>query len=346
MKIPRAEGTCVIVVLSATPVPTKSKRTNLMATTTAFTVKTISVGTASPELAPLAGRQYEKAYSALPNANLPKAMRRDLDKVFLALTGEELPLEENTFLIKAEDGVYNRLFGPILKVGSDDVEGTESGSAYIQWGDRYIPVSLGKDGVTVDINGQAVSLESEFAEFNFSGRGNDAALMVSVDEEDGSGQVVLPVAVRFIDWQNPPEIKALNALMKKGKEEEILSFVQEATPKGTGSRQNADHDIDFRDLEEGESYTVTSYRGVNTQYGASYRIILADYPVPGETAECWAHASLRPLLATQPEISAEKPATIHIKDKTAMQDGKVRIRCSMILSAQEEVSDDALDLNF
>ena len=129
-----------------------------MATTTAFTVNTINVGTSSPDLAPLAGRAYDSAYTALPNSNMPKAMRRDLDKVFVSLTGEELPLEENTFLIKAEDGVYNRLFGPILKVGVDEIEGTESGKAYIQWGNRYIPVALGKTGVSVDINSQTVAL--------------------------------------------------------------------------------------------------------------------------------------------------------------------------------------------
>jgi len=317
-----------------------------MASTATFTVDVLNVGTGSPDLAPLAGREYDKSFVSLPNANLPKSMRIGLDKVYMALTGEELPLETNTFLIKAEDGVYSRLFGPILKAGSDDVEGTQSGSAYIQWGDRYIPVSLGKEGVTVDINGQPVSLEAEFSEFNFSGRGTDPSLMISVDEEDGSGQIVLPVAVRFIDWQNPPDTKALNALMKKGKEADILSQIQQVAAKGTGGRQQADHDIDFRDLEEGESYTVVSVRGVETQYGQSFRIILADHPVEGETAECWAHASLRPLLATNPEISVDKPATIHIKEKSTTSDGKIRIRCSMILSQQEEVSEDALDLNF
>ena len=318
-----------------------------MATATTFTVNTIQVGTGSPDLAPLAGREYQSQFVSLPNANLPKAMRRDLDKVFLALTGEELPLDEGTFLIKAEDGVYARLFGPILKAGSDDVEGTESGSAYIQWGNRYIPVSLGKEGVTIDINGQAVSLEAEFSEFNFSGRGDDPALMISVDEEDGSGQVVLPVAVRFVDWQNPPDTKALNAQMKKGKEAEILGLIQEVTARGSGNSSRADHDIEFRDLEEGMSYSVIQYRQCQTKYGTSYRITLVDHPNEGETAECWAHSSLRPLLATQPEISEESPATLHIKEKSVSEkDGKVRIRCSMILSAQAEISDDDLDLNF
>jgi hypothetical protein len=317
-----------------------------MATTTAFKVNVLEVGTASRELALLAGREYGSAYTPLPNANLPKAMRRGLDKVFLALTGEELPLEENTFLIKAEDGVYSRLFGPIIKAGSDEVEGTQSGAFFIQWGNRYIPISLGKEGLTVEINGQSVSLEAEFAEFNFSGRGQDLALMVSVDDEDGNGQTVLPLAVRFIDYQNQPDVKALNAYLKKNRSDEILTLVQEVTPKGKGGFSQADHDIDFRDLEDGKSYTVVGVRPVETKYGPSYRIVLADHPVEGETSECWAHASLRPLLATQPEISDEKPATLTIRSKETMQDGKVRIRCTLVMSRQESVDADSLDISF
>jgi hypothetical protein len=317
-----------------------------MATATAFTVNVIEVGTSSPELAPLAGREYKNRFTALPNANLPKAMRLSLDKVFTALTGEELPLEENTFLIRAEDGIYSRLFGPILKAGNDEVDGTATGQFCIHWGNRYIPVSLGKEGLSVDINGQTVNLEAEFAEFNFSGRGSDPALMISVDEEDGSGQTVLPLAVRYIDWQNPPEIKAVNALMKKNKAEDILSLIEQVTPRGTGSRTSADKEIDFRELPIGQ-YNVTSYRAANTKYGVSYRIVISDYPAgSGETAETWAHASLRQLLATNPEVSEDKPALLHIKDKEDMGDGKTRIRCTMILSQQEEVDPDSLDLNF
>jgi hypothetical protein len=317
-----------------------------MATTTAFKVSVIEVGTASPDLAPLAGREYGSSYTPLPNANLPKAMRRDLDKVFLALTGEELPLEENTFLIKAEDGVYSRLFGPVLKAGSDEVEGTQPGAAFIQWGNRYITVNLGKEGVTVDINGQSVNLEAEFSEFNFSGRGTDPAFMVSVDEEDGNGQTILPIAVRFTEWKNPPETKALNALMKKNKEDEIVSLIQEVTARGKGNLSQADHDIDFRDLEEGVQYTVIGYRPVQTQYGPSYRMVIQDHPNTGETSETWAHQSLRSLLATQPEISSEKPATLTIKSKETMQDGKTRIRCTLILTRQESMDSDSLDLDF
>lgn len=314
-----------------------------MTTATAFKVNVLQVGTSSPELATLAGREYTSEYTSLPNANLPRAMRQGLDRVFTALTGTELPLEENTFLIKSQDGVYTRLFGPILKAGSDDVEGTEAGKFYIQWGNRFIPVSLGKEGLTTE-SGNVI--ESEFAEFNFSGRGNDHALMVSIDDEDGSGQTVLPIAVRFVDYQNPADLKVLNSLTKKDKAAQIIPLIEQVRPRGSGGLKRADHDVEFRDLKVDVPYQVTAYRAVKTTYGISYRIVINNYPAEGETGEAWAHSSLRSLLSTQPEISEEKPALLVLKDKQVTTDGKVKIRCSLILSQQKEVSEDDLNLNF
>jgi len=99
-------------------------------------------------------------------------------------------------------------------------------------------------------------------------------------------------------------------------------------------------------LEEGVQYNVIGYRQVQTQYGASYRIVIQDHPSTGETSETWAHQSLRPLLATQPEVSAENPAILTLKSKEVMQDGKTRIRCTLILSRQESLDSDSLDLDF
>ena len=76
--------------------------------TATFQITTIDVSTSASSLASLSGREYNSEYTALPNANLPKTLRSELDTVFQFLTGEELPLEENTFLIKARDGIYFR----------------------------------------------------------------------------------------------------------------------------------------------------------------------------------------------------------------------------------------------
>jgi hypothetical protein len=310
--------------------------------TATFSVTTIDLSTNAPQLAPLSGREYTSEYTSLPNANLPKALRKDLNTVFEFLVGEELPLDENTFLIKSRDGVYFRLFGPVLKAGADGIEDTSNGQLYIQWGPRYVPVNIVKGGFTKP---DGTEIEAEFGSYNFSGRGEDPALFVSVDTEDG--QLVLPVAVRFIDWENPTEPKALNALLKK-KPEDVLALVQKVAAKGTGGggqRVEADSEIDFRDLPVNVPFEVINYYPCKTSYGLTYRIAINNYPEEGQIAGAWAHSSIRPLLATKPEINREKPATLTVRSKDELPDGKIRLRSTLLLAVQE-ADESALNLDF
>ena len=306
-----------------------------------FSVITIDLSTNAPQLAPLAGREYSSEYTSLPNANLPKALRKDLDVIYQFLTGEELPLDENTFLIKSRDGVYFRLFGPVLKAGAEGVEGTADNQLYIQWGPRYLPVNMVKGGFTTS---DGKELEAEFGSYNFSGRGEDPALFISVDTD--AGQLVLPVAVRFTDWENPVEPKALNALLKK-KPQDVLSLVQQVTAKGTGggNRIEADSEVDFRELDIQVPYEVINYYPCKTSYGLTYRILINNLPEEGKVAGAWAHSSIRPLLSTKPEITREKPATLTLRSKEEMDNGRIRIRSTLLLSRQES-SEEELNLNF
>jgi len=310
--------------------------------TATFSVTTIDLSTNAPQLAPLSGREYTSEYTSLPNANLPKGLRKDLDTVFQFLTGEELPLDENTFLIKSRDGIYFRLFGPVLKSGADGVEGTSDGQLYIQWGPRYIALNVVKGGF---VKADGTEIEAEFGSYNFSGRGEDPALFVSVDTAEG--QLVLPVAVRFSDWENPTEPKALNALLKK-KPEDVVTLIQKVATKGTGSsgpRIEADSEVDFRELEVNLPYEVINYYPCKTSYGLTYRIMIANYPEEGQVAGAWAHSSIRPLLSTKPEINREKPATLTLRSKEELPDGKIRIRSTLLLSRQETGEND-LNLYF
>jgi len=307
-----------------------------------FTINTVDISTNAPALAPLAGREYNSDYTSLPNANLPKAMRKDLDTVFQYLTKEELPLDENTFLIKSRDSIYFRLFGPVLKVGAEGVEGTKDGELYVQWGPRYIPLQVDKGGFKTE---DGREIEAEFGSYNFSGRGEDAALFMAVDVE--GGQTVLPVAVRFTDWENPVEPKAMNALLKK-KPADIISLLQKVTAKGSGgggTRIEPDSEIDFRELEVNTPYEVIGYYPCKTSYGLTYRILINNTPEEGSVAGAWAHSSIRPLLATKPEINKEKPATLTLRSKEEMDNGRIRIRSTLLL-AQQESTDEDLNLDF
>ena len=309
---------------------------------TTLSITTIDVSTNAAQLAPLSGREYTAEYTQLPNANLPKAMRKDLDTIFQSLTGEELPLDENTFLIKSRDGVYFRLFGPVLTAGSDDVEGTSNGQLYIRWGPRFIPVNAVKGGFT---KADGSELEAEFGSYNFSGRGEDAALFISADTSEG--QVVLPIAIRFTDWENPTEPKALNVILKKTPQDliNVIQPVKAAGSGGGGSRVDTDTEVDFRDLPVNVPFEVINYYPCKTSYGLTYRIAINNYPEQGQVAGAWAHSSIRPLLASKPVISAEKPATLTIRSKEELDNNKVRIRSTLLLSTQE-MEEGALNLAF
>ena len=321
------------------------KENQQMAST--FKVTTINVSTNAPELVLLSGREYSRQYTALPNANLPKAMRNSLGVVFKYLSGEDLPLEDNTFLIKSDSGVYSRLFGPVLKAGTDEIEGTSTGELYIQWGSKFIPIKAEKGKFT---RPDGTEIEAEFGQFNFSGRGEDPAILVSVDDPSGEGQVVLPIAVRFVDWKNPPDAKSMGVMLKKAPEQ-ISTVIQPVATRGSGGGENtgrvqATQEVEFRSLEVETPYQVISYYPCKTKFGLTYKVLIKDYPEVGEIGAAWAHSSIKPLLATKPEITEENPAILTVKSKEQMDDGKWRIRANLLLSMSEEVDESELNLNF
>lgn len=302
------------------------------------TFEVIDVATDSEALVMLAAREYTSDYTALPNANLPKALRNQLSLVYEFLTGEELPLEENTFLVKALDGSYNRLFGPVLNVGSSEVEGLEDSRLYIRWGQKYIPLNLSKGAMTLD-DGREV--EVEFGQYNFSGRGEDAALFVSYESDSGV-TYQLPVAVRFEDWEHPVESKALNVMLKKSPEQ-ILTVVQKAKAKGSSGGNY--EEVDLRFLEVGKSYEIIGYRSCKTKFGASYRVLVKDYPEIGQISEGWARPSMKKILATSPAITEEDPAEYIIRAREKTEDNKYRIQDAFLLSVQSYSDDDGEGLN-
>jgi hypothetical protein len=139
----------------------------------------------------------------------------------------------------------------------------------------------------------------------------------------------------------------MNALVKK-KPMDVVGLLQKVTAKGSGSagpRIEATDEVDFRELEVNVPYEVIGYYPCKTSYGLTYRILINNYPAEGSIAGAWAHSSIRPLLATKPEINQEKPATLTLRSKEELDSGKIRIRSTLLL-AQQESSDNDLNLDF
>lgn len=306
--------------------------------------RTVEISSSSKVFIPLSAREYKYEYQQLPNANLPASVREDLGMFFQLLTGTELPLEEHTFLIKSYQGQFSRLFGPVLKVGNSEIESLKDDQLYIQWGANFIPLQFSPGKVTTEAG---TELDVEFGLYNFSGRGDDPAFMISIDQDDT--QVTLPLTVRFSDWKNPIEPKILNSLLKKNPEKfvEVLQKAN-AKPKGNGNgreRIETEQEFDFKELEINKPYEVIGYYPCKTSYGVSFRIFVNNLPEEGEVACGWAHSSIRPLLSTRPVISRDEPATLTLRSKDVLDNGRVRIRSSLILSHIEQ-SEESLNLDF
>ena len=73
--------------------------------------------------------------------------------------------------------------------------------------------------------------------------------------------------------------------------------------------------------------------------------MINNFPEEGQVAGAWAHSSIRPLLSTKPEISREKPAVLTLRSKEELDNNKIRIRSTLLLSAQEAGEND-LNLDF
>lgn len=307
--------------------------------------RTVEISSTSKAFIPLSAREYKYEYQQLPNANLPTSIREDLGMFFNMLTdGKELPLEEHTFLVKSYQGSFSRLFGPVLKVGSNEIEGLKDDQLYIQWGPNFIPLQFTPGKVTTQ---EGCELDAEFGTYNFSGRGEDPAFLVSIDQ--GDTQVTLPITVRFSDWKNPLDSKVLNSLFKKtpNKFVEILQKIN-AKPKAEGSsyeRIETELEFDFKELEVDRPYEVIGYYPCKTSYGISYRIFLNNFPENEQVSCGWAHSSIRPLLSTRPVISRDEPATLTLRSKDILDNGRVRIRSNLILSHLDE-SPESLNLDF
>jgi hypothetical protein len=119
------------------------------------------------------------------------------------------------------------------------------------------------------------------------------------------------------------------------------------TAKGaaSGPRIEADEEIDFRELDVNVPYEVVGYYPCKTSYGLTYRILIDNLPEEGKVSGAWAHSSIRPLLATKPEINRDKPATLTLRSKEELDTGKIRIRSTLLL-AQQEADESALNLDF
>jgi len=300
-------------------------------------------------------KTYDSAYTDVPNRALPETLKEEMGVIYEALTGEGLPEDSHTFTVRAESGTFKRLYSPTVFA----TEG--NAGVIIRWGDRDIPVSF--DGGKVKVEGAAAKTKFAFKDETL-GKYEEPVLSVSIAQ---SGVLyTMPFPVRSADWENRVNGDILDALLEESPDKiaEQLAVAGDPSKRGEGGPRMQGYIIKVAELPLG-TYTLTSYRPRETQYGMDYMIqavveepFSATTRVKDEVTEEWGDAevevsgfaivkpnnALKKLLAADPIIDEANPATLTVIEHgeyNGFKTAKVALKCSAFVDDA-----DGFDLDF
>lgn len=295
---------------------------------TKMAINVLPVCIETRELARLASKQYSKNYTNVDNSKLPKALKTNLGIVYKALFDTEIPEDDYTYTVRAVDGIFSRLYGPSLGIFPDETEPF----AAIKWGEKFYKLNE-KD------------LKLNIGVYNFTGRGDDECLYVTVRE--GKETYKLPVSIKSI-WDDTTneyqdiDVAEVEAAIDEGTSLVGLIGTHYVYNGGDGEQKNT-QSFGVNDLPEGV-YTVTSFEAKSTSWGENYLMTFSPAATSvlgldeGVTAQCWSNKMLRFEFEMQPTM----PATLEVLSDRR---GKkiARLHCESYANA---VDDNFSDFDF
>ena len=311
----------------------------------------IDVNLSERNRARLESRPYEANYTDVPNRALPEVLRGELGVIYEALTGDALPEDSNTFTVRADGGTFKRLYSPTVF----STEGNEG--VIVRWGDRDIPVAFA-DG-KIKVEGADRKVKFSFKDDTI-GRYDSPVLSVSIAKE--GTLYTMPFPVRSADWENRMTGDILDALLEESPDKiaENLGVAGDPSKRGGGGPSFQGHFIKASELPLGE-YKLTSYRARETSYGVDYMIqtvieepFVASSRAKDPVTEEWGDVevevsgyaivkpnnALKKLLAAEPIISEESPATLHVIEHgefNGFKTVKVALKCTAFVQDDESV---------
>jgi len=307
----------------------------------------------------LEARSYERTYTEIPNRVLPATLSEALSIVHKGLTGEDLPEQGSTFLVRADNnGTFKRLYSPAVYTNE------AQDGLVIRWGDNDIPLNVGEGGV-VSQSGDK-KLKFSFKEEQV-GKYSEAVLSVSYSKD---GTVYsMPFPIKSADWENPVSADALDVLVDEAPQNipSLLAVAPDPSKRGEGSSgpRMEGPIIKIAQLPLGE-YQVTTYRSRETQYGTDYLMqvvgieepfvgtIRQQDPNTGEWGDVEAEIvgqcivkpnnALKKVLSAEPVITPQQPATLIVIEHSEYN-GFPTAKCKLVCDTFAK-SADTFDLDF
>ncbi len=302
----------------------------------------IDVNLSERNRARLETKSYDSNYTDVPNRALPETLKAELGVIYEALTGEDLPDDSNTFTVRADGGTFKRLYSPTVM----STEG--NAGVIIRWGDRDIDLTFAAGKIKVE----TAAAKTKFAfKDDLIGKYEEAVLSVSI-AKDGT-LYTMPFPVRSADWENRVNGDILDALLEESPDKiaEQLAIAGDPSKRGESGPRLQGYIIKVSELPLG-TYNLTAYRPRETQYGLDYMIqavveepFVATTRVKDEVTEEWGDAeveisgfciikpnnALKKLLAAEPIISEESPATLVVIEHgeyNGFKTAKVALKCT------------------
>lgn len=292
-------------------------------------------------------KQYSNEYTNIPNSALPASHLKQLDVVFEALTGESMPSDCHTYVVKAEEGRLKRLYSPAL------VRINEGGnsSLVIRWGDISIPLEVSGGKLTPPNSSSKVRFS--FGDEKISDTLTLTHLTLTVTKNKTLYLMECPVIPA--DTENPTRSEVLDVLL----DDDPGSLVEHIGALGVGSRfQGSIIKAGYLPLGE---YEVTGFkRYENKQYGPQYTVQVvvpeafkAPVNVKDEEgnweaveteiegfAQVKANSYLKRALSAEPIISEERPAKLTVLEHgefNGHRTAKMELVCSSFTEDSESL---------
>jgi len=310
----------------------------------------LTLGTTNQAM--LSSRKYNGTYTDLPNQSLPSEILNPLKVIYSGLTNEELELDNNTFVIMATNaGTFKKVLSPTVFSNKDEEK------VFIKWGNKEIELKFEEGLISTKESNNKVK-------FSFTrekvGKYDTQCLMVSVRHDEGLTS--MPFPVRLKDLETSSDI--LSIYSEESDLEKLLELIG-PVPSGKSYvfRPQNSYLVKQSQLPVGE-YKVLGYWDKETKWGPKYYMtvkilesFMASTRVKNEDTGEWesvdveineyaivsANSWASRVLAAQPIISQEDPATLVIDSHYQTNDGKNSCKGSLLVS---KFTGNTIDLPF
>lgn len=300
------------------------------------TLKKIDINLDGKNAARLAMKQYTRDYTSIVNTALPATLKGELEVVYEFLTDTELPLNDYTFLVKARDGRFSRVFSPAVYVSKIDRH------LVIKWGAEFIPVLI-EEGELKLKNAKKCKLVFKQEKVG----GYDSPVLTLSFTTPAKEMYSMSFPIRRVSLEDNIESEELEMYLDNNDISTLLDQIQEQ-PDPSSSTNSEERDkystgekllgdiVKVSNLPIGE-YPITAIRRYQNAYGIQH---LVQTDIPAEKSfvtsvsfqdddSNWqredreivgkvvlkANSKLNKLLLSDPVVSEENPATLVILEK-------------------------------